>query len=205
VMVVATPCPLILATPVAFVSGIASAARRGIIVKGGGVLERLGQVTVVALDKTGTLTEGHAEVVRGDDETLRLAASADALSTHPLAAALVDAARGRQLALETALSFHEQYGDGVEAVVAGRRVRVGRSAFVGQEPIERVPGEVDVHVSIDGEPAPVLTLADRVRPSAIETISSLRALGTRVLMLSGDDQAVADRVAAAVGVERVEA
>lgn len=205
VLVVATPCPLILATPVAFVSGIASAARRGIIVKGGGVLERLGQVTVVALDKTGTLTEGRAEVVRGDDETLRLAASADALSTHPLAAALVDAARGRQLVLETALSFHEQYGDGVEAVVAGRRVRVGRSAFVGQEPIERVPGEVDVHVSIDGVPAPVLTLADRVRPSAIETISSLRALGTRVLMLSGDDQAVAGRVAAAVGVERVEA
>jgi heavy metal translocating P-type ATPase len=205
VLVVATPCPLILATPVAFVSGIASAARRGIIVKGGGVLERLGQVSVVALDKTGTLTEGHAEVVRGDDETLRLAASADALSTHPLAVALVDAARGRRLALETALSFHEQHGDGVEAVIAGRRVRVGRSAFVGQEPIERVPGEVDVHVSIDGEPAPVLTLADRVRPSARATISSLRDLGTRVLMLSGDDQAVADRVAAAVGVERVEA
>jgi heavy metal translocating P-type ATPase len=205
VLVVATPCPLILATPVAFVSGIASAARRGIIVKGGGVLERLGQVSVVALDKTGTLTEGHAELVCGDDEVLRLAASADALSTHPLAVALVDAAHGRQLALETALGFHEQYGDGVEAVIAGRRVRVGRSAFVGQEPIERLPGEVDVHVSIDGEPAGVLTLADRVRPSAIETISSLRALGTRVLMLSGDDQAVADRVAAAVGVERVEA
>jgi heavy metal translocating P-type ATPase len=205
VLVVATPCPLILATPVAFVSGIASAARRGIIVKGGRVLERLGQVSVVALDKTGTLTEGHAELVCGDDDVLRLAASADALSTHPLAVALVDAAHGRQLALETALGFHEQYGDGVEAVVAGRRVRVGRSAFVGQEPIERSPGEVDVHVSIDGEPAGVLTLADRVRPSAIDTISSLRGLGMRVLMLSGDDQAVADRVAAAVGVERVEA
>ena len=169
------------------------------------MLERLGQVSVVALDKTGTLTEGHAELVRGDDEVLRLAASADALSTHPLAAALVEAAHRRHLALETAHGFREQYGDGVEAVIAGRRVRVGRSAFVGQEPIERVPGEVDVHVSIDGEPAGVLTLADRVRPSAIETISSLRGLGTRVLMLSGDDQAVADRVAAAVGVERVEA
>jgi heavy metal translocating P-type ATPase len=205
VLVVATPCPLILATPVAFVSGIASAARRGIIVKGGGVLERLGQVSVVALDKTGTLTEGHAELVRGDDETLRLAASADALSTHPLAAALVEAAHRRQLALETAHGFREQYGDGVEAMVAGRRVLVGRSAFVGQEPFERAPGEVDVHVSIDGEPAGVLTLADRVRPSAIETVASLRSLGTRVLMLSGDDQAVADRVAAAVGLERVEA
>jgi heavy metal translocating P-type ATPase len=205
VLVVATPCPLILATPVAFVSGIASAARRGIIVKGGGVLERLGQVSVVALDKTGTLTEGHAELVRGDDETLRLAASADALSTHPLAAALVEAAHRRQLALETAHGFREQYGDGVEAMVAGRRVRVGRSAFVRQEPFERAPGEVDVHVSIDGEPAGVLTLADQVRPSAIETVASLRSLGTRVLMLSGDDQAVADRVAAAVGLERVEA
>jgi heavy metal translocating P-type ATPase len=205
VLVVATPCPLILATPVAFVSGIARAARRGIIVKGGGVLERLGKVTVVALDKTGTLTEGRAELVGGDDETLRLAASADALSTHPLAAALVDAARTRGLALVPADQFSEQYGDGVEALVDGKRVRVGRSEFVGQEPIERAPGEVDVHVSIDGVPTGVLTLADRVRPSAIETIAHLRALGTRVLMLSGDDQAVADRVAAAVGVERVEA
>ena len=205
VLVVATPCPLILATPVAFVSGIASAARRGIIVKGGGVLERLGRVTVVALDKTGTLTEGRAELVSGDDETLRLAASADALSTHPLAEALVGAARERGLVLAPAAAFDEQYGDGVEAVVEGHRVRLGRASFVGEAPIARVPGEVDVHVSIDGVPAGVLTLADRVRPSAIETVARLRTLGTRVLMLSGDDQAVADRVAAAVGLERVEA
>jgi heavy metal translocating P-type ATPase len=205
VLVVATPCPLILATPVAFVSGIASAARRGIIVKGGGVLERLGKVSVVALDKTGTLTEGRAQLVAGSDEVLRLAASADALSTHPLAAALVDAARERGLALVPADHFSEQYGDGVEAIVAGQRIRVGRSGFVGQEPIERLPGEVDVHVSIDGVPADVLTLADRVRPSASETIGRLGELGTRVLMLSGDDRSVADRVAAAVGVERVEA
>ena len=205
VLVVATPCPLILATPVAFVSGIARAARRGIIVKGGGVLERLGQVTAVALDKTGTLTEGRAELARGDDETLRLAASADALSTHPLAAALVDAAHRRGLKLGTALEFSERYGDGVEAVVDGRRVRVGRPAFVHQAPVERAQGEVDVHVSVDGEARDVLTLADHVRPSAIETVARLRALGMRVLMLSGDDQAVADRVAAAVGLERVEA
>ena len=205
VLVVATPCPLILATPVAFVSGIARAARRGIIVKGGGVLERLGRVTVVALDKTGTLTGGHAELVGGDDETLRLAASADALSTHPLATALVGAARARGLVLVPAEQFSEQYGDGVEALVAGRRVRVGRSGFVGQAPIERAPGEVDVHVSIDGAPAGVLTLADQVRTSAVDTVTRLRDLGTRVLMLSGDDRAVADRVAAAVGVERVEA
>jgi heavy metal translocating P-type ATPase len=205
VLVVATPCPLILATPVAFVSGIASAARRGIIVKGGGVLERLGQVTVVALDKTGTLTEGHARVVRGADDVLLLAASADALSTHPLASALVDEARRRGLALETAYGFREQYGDGAEATVTGRRVRLGRAAYVGQPSIERVPGEVDVHVSLDGVPAGVLTLADGVRPDATETVARLQALGARVLMLSGDDQAVADRVAAAVGLERVEA
>jgi heavy metal translocating P-type ATPase len=205
VLVVATPCPLILATPVAFVSGIASAARRGIIVKGGGGLEFLGCVSVVALDKTGTLTEGRAELVRGDDATLRLAASADALSTHPLAAALVDAARGRGLVLGAAEEFGEQYGDGVEALVDGQRIRVGRASFVGVPPIARVPGEVDVHVSIDGVPAGVLTLADGVRASAVETIAQLRALGTRVLMLSGDDRAVADRVAAAVGLERVEA
>ena len=205
VLVVATPCPLILATPVAFVSGIARAARRGIIVKGGGVLERLGQVSVVALDKTGTLTEGHPELVRGDDETLRLAASADALSTHPLAVALVEAAHGRRLALEPAFDFDEQYGDGVEATIGSRRVRVGRSGFVGQAPCARAAGEVDVYVSVDGEPRGVLTLADQIRTSSAPTIASLRRLGTRVLMLSGDDQAVAERVAAAVGVERVEA
>ena len=205
VLVVATPCPLILATPVAFVSGIACAARRGIVVKGGAALERLGRVTVVALDKTGTLTEGHPEFVAGDPETLRLAASADALSVHPLATALVAAARSRGLALAPAGGFREQPGDGVEALVEGAHVRVGRSAFAGQEAREHDPGEVDVHVSVDGAPAGYLTLADQIRGSAVATIERLRGMGTRVLILSGDDRSVAERVAHAVGVERVEA
>jgi heavy metal translocating P-type ATPase len=205
VLVVATPCPLILATPVAFVSGIASAARRGIVIKGGAALERLGRVTVLALDKTGTLTEGHPVLVRGDDETLRLAASADALSAHPLAGALVDGALGRGLALAEAEGFHEELGNGVEAVVEGRVVRVGRSGFVGQLPIDRAPGEVDVHVSVDGMPRGVLTLSDPVRPSAPATVARLRELGASVLMLTGDDRPVAERVAHVVGIDRVEA
>ncbi len=170
------------------------------------MLERLGQVTVVALDKTGTLTEGKAEVVHGDDETLRLAASADALSIHPIAVALVAAAHRRGLAARgrgeasrstTATACRPRSG--------GSCVRVGRAAFTGQQPVERSPGEIDVHVSIDGVPTGTLTLADEIRPSAVETVARLRALGARVLMLSGDDQAVADRVAASVGLERVEA
>jgi heavy metal translocating P-type ATPase len=205
VLVVATPCPLILATPVAFVSGIASAARRGIVIKGGAALERLGRVTVLALDKTGTLTEGHPVLVRGDDETLRLAASADALSAHPLAGALVDAALRRGLALEAAEGFHEELGNGAEAVVDGRAVRVGRSGFVGLPPVEGAPGEVDVHVSVDGVAHGVLTLCDPVRPSARATVARLRELGTSVLMLSGDDRPVAERVARVVGIDRVDA
>jgi len=205
VLVVATPCPLILATPVAFVSGIASAARRGIVVKGGTALERLGRVTVVALDKTGTLTEGRPQYVRGDERTLQLAASADALSTHPLASALVGEAQRRRLELLPADDFREQQGDGVEAIVDGKRIRVGRSGFVSQKALEHEPGEVDVHVSIDGVAAGVLTLADQIRASSIGTVGRLRAMGARVLILSGDDQAVARRVASAVGVERVQA
>ncbi len=142
VLVVATPCPLILATPIAFVSGLARAARRGIVVKGGTPLERLGAATVVVFDKTGTLTTGHPRVVEAADDLLAAAAAAEQQSAHPLAAAIRAEAAARGLALEPADDFHESYGDGVEAIVSGRRTRVGSASFAGVEPDRpRVAGD----------------------------------------------------------------
>ena len=134
VLVVATPCPLILATPIAFVSGLARAARRGIVLKGGTPLERLGSATVVVFDKTGTLTSGRPEVVEATDELLALAAAVEEHSTHPLAAAIRAEARSRGLILAASSGFRESFGDGAEADVAGRHVRVGRAAFAGADP-----------------------------------------------------------------------
>ena len=129
VLVVATPCPLILATPIAFVSGLARAARRGIVVKGGTPLERLGAATVVVFDKTGTLTTGHPRVTEASDDLVAVAAAAEQRSAHPLAAAIRAEAAERGLELSPATEFREHYGDGVEACVDGTRVRVGGAAF----------------------------------------------------------------------------
>jgi heavy metal translocating P-type ATPase len=203
VLVVATPCPLILATPIAFVSGIARAARSGVIVKGGAPLEQLGRTTVIALDKTGTLTSGAPLLTDGADDLLALAASAEQLSTHPLATALVAAARGRGLELRPAAEFHEEYGAGVSALVDDRRVRVGGARYTGVPPLDAEPGVAHAYVSIDGDSAGVLAFSDRLRPDAAELVSHLRRLDLRLLLLTGDIPAVAEQVARTVGIDDV--
>ena len=137
VLVVATPCPLILAAPIALVSGVSRAARVGIVVKGAGVIEQLGRVRTVLLDKTGTLTLGAPAVERvvaldghGPDELLRLAASVDELSAHVVAEALVHDAEARGLVLAEARDVHESPGDGIEGAVDGHRVAVGSRGFL---------------------------------------------------------------------------
>ncbi|WP_422739045.1 heavy metal translocating P-type ATPase [Micromonospora sp. WMMD729] len=217
VLVVATPCPLLLATPIAIVSGLSRVARRGVLVRDGGALELLGRARTLLVDKTGTLTAGRprtAETVvapGGDrDEVLRLAASVEQLSPHVLAAALVRQARARGLALTEPADVTEEPGRGVTGRVDGRLVRVGQLGGELPEWADRARARTElagwsaVWVSDDGGPLGVILLEDPVRPDARRTVRRLRAAGLRrIVMVTGDRPATAAQVAEAVGVDDV--
>ena len=222
VLVVATPCPLILAAPAAIMGGISRAARHGIIVKGGGPLETLARASVVLLDKTGTVTSARPEVVAVErfgalsaDELVRCAASVEQLSVHPYAPAILAEARDRCVELGFPLDVHEQMGTGISGVVAGRQVAVGRLHFVAPAVTPTaalhsislrtaVEGSASVYVSLDGVLEGVLLLQDPVRPEAARAMRSLRATGVRrIHMVTGDHPDVAELVADALGVDRV--
>jgi heavy metal translocating P-type ATPase len=223
VLVVATPCPLLLAVPIAVVSGISRGARRGIIFRGGGSLETLAQTRNVLIDKTGTVTVGQPALRSivtfaggwAQDEALRLAASVDQTSTHVLARAIVDAARHRHLHLAMPSDVSEAAGSGVTAKVDGRSVAVGRLEWLldGEpEPAEvadfrrrmlRV-APLAVFVSIDGELAAALVFDDTIRPDAANTIRALRRTGVeRIVMATGDNAVVGRSVGMAIGVDEV--
>ncbi len=220
VFVVATPCPLILAAPIAFVSGISRAARAGVIVKGGGVIEGLGEARTVLLDKTGTLTLGSPEIERvvpldsiGGDELVRLAASLDQLSAHPLAEALVAAAVERHLELAFPEQVTEEPGHGIGGLVEGRRVAVGSEAWLrdtGREEDgpERVgdafPGRATIAVAVDGRRAGSIVMGDRVRDDAAGLAAELRRAGIgHVAMVTGDRAAAGEQVGRELGLDRV--
>ena len=222
VLVVATPCPLILAVPIAIVAGISRAARRGIIVKGGGALETLARGSVLLFDKTGTLTSGvpeiaDVEVFDGIDpeELLRLAASLDQVSPHVLGAAIVRAARQRGLALSFPVAVSEEPGSGIEGTVDGRRVSLGKASWVsggrGLPPRARdirrrsaMEGSSAVFVAVDGEVAGGLILDDPIRPDTPRVIRTLRRAGIkRVVMVTGDHPDVAESVGISIGVDRI--
>jgi len=222
VLVVATPCPLILAVPIAVVAGISRAAKRGVIVKGGGALETLARADTLLFDKTGTLTSGVPEVVDvesfgpdGADELLRLAASLDQVSPHVLAGSIVRAALRRGAVLEFPRDAHERYGAGIEGAVGGRKVALGTSEFVGGgAPLPRrardvrrrtmLDGSSCVFVGIDGQVAGAIVVDDPIRPDTPRVIRSLRRAGiNRVVMVTGDHPDVAESVGAALGVDRI--
>ncbi len=222
VLVVATPCPLILAVPVAVIAGISRAARRGVLVKGGGALEVLARGRVLVLDKTGTVSGGTPEVAEvipfahlDGDEVLRLAASLDLASSHVLAAALVRAARERGLRLAFPHQTREELGTGIRGEVEGHRVAVGRAAWViGGKPLPPEAGRLHrrgfleglstVFVAIDDQVAGALVLDDPIRPDAPRTLRALRRSGFRkVVLLTGDHLGVAQVVGAALGVDQV--
>src|SRR5215471_14688428 len=221
VLVVATPCPLILAAPVAWVSGLSVAARRGVVVKGGGVLERLARCRTLLMDKTGTLTGGRPMVTavipagtRDPSDVLRLAACLDQMSGHVLATAVVDAAARRRLPLTVPEQVHEVPGQGIRGIVAGRQVAVGKASWAGVtgKPAwaktarrrARLDGALTVFVAIDDAPAGVLVLTDPVRPDAARTIRALRDSGiSRIVMVTGDRAEVAETVGAVLGVDEV--
>ena len=224
ILVVATPCPLILAAPVALVSGMSVAARRGVVVKGGGVLERLSRCTTLVLDKTGTLTSGHpavAAILRSGrwqaQDVLRLSACLDQVSGHVLANALVSAANDRGCELDMPQQVEEVPGQGIRGTVAGHRVAVGKAAWCGitgaagtpawvkaARRRARLDGALTVFVAIDDEPAGVLVLDDPVRPDAARTIRALRTGGIqRIVVLTGDRAEVAETVGAIIGADEV--
>ncbi|WP_225047984.1 heavy metal translocating P-type ATPase [Lacticaseibacillus kribbianus] len=206
VLVVASPCPLILAAPVALVSGMSRTSRAGIIVKSGTAIEKLAQAKTVAFDKTGTITQGVLAVDRvtpangyAAAEVLNLAASAEQQSGHILARSLVEKVEAKNL--QPATDVSEETAAGVRATVAGKLVLAGKASFAN------APATVDdtaVYVNVDGQYAGVITFTDRTRPEARRTITALHDLGVEdTMMISGDSQAVADEVAAEVGIDRV--
>ncbi len=213
VFVVATPCPLILAAPIALLSGISRAASAGIVVKGAAVIERLGSARTVLLDKTGTITLGTPRLERiesldgfGRDESLRLAASVDQVSLHPLASAIVRAARSRGLTLEFPGDVEEHHGHGIEGTVGGRRVVVGSDALLRQlgYTAPRAEGRGRAFVGVDGTVAATLEFADPPRRDALGIVERLHERGVvHVAMLTGDRTDVAEAVGATLGVDRV--
>ena len=196
VLVVATPCPLILAAPIAIISGVSRAARRGVIVKGGSAIEKLGEARTVLFDKTGTLTIGLPEVERvvvadgyRPEEVLRLAASLDQLSMHVLAEALVNAADRRGLELTLPARVEEGRGQGIAGVVEGQRLTVGSAAWLrerGYADAEKAiaglgdgaDGRAKILVGVDGVLAGVIVMGDRLRPDAADLVNGLRSSGS---------------------------
>ena len=220
VLVVATPCPLILAVPVAIISGMSKAAGIGVLVKNGGMLEMLARVQTAVLDKTGTLTHGQAAVVDittmppfAAEGVLKAAASLDQASGHVVAAALVRAAAERGLSLSKPESVREVPGTGIEGYVDGRRIVVGGSGFVQRtsgcdDPHELIAPEMrasmTVAVAIDGVLAGMIVLKDQIRADASSVLADLRAAGIRRLVLaSGDRAEIAHVVGNALGMDGV--
>jgi Cu+-exporting ATPase len=204
VLIIACPCALGLATPMSIMVGTGRGATAGVLIRNAEALEGLEKVDTLVVDKTGTLTEGKPKLVRADsDQVLRLAASVERLSEHPLAAAIVAGALERKLELSKAQAFESITGQGVSAVVDGHRVFVGKPSTPAEDPNEL--GHTIVHVSIDGAPAGTLGLADPVKSSAQEAIQRLHLDGLRIVMLTGDNRSAADVVARALGIDEVQA
>ena len=216
VLVVATPCPLILAVPVAIISGMGKAARRGVLLKGGPVLETMARAQSLVIDKTGTLTHGRADladiVVTGDhgpDDILRLAASLEQATSHVIARSVVEAARLRNLRLDFPAQVQETAGEGLEGEVGGHHVVVGGPGYVqrklgmaGLERPEVKPGSLLAAVAIDGEAAGFLVLADAVRAETPRALERLRQAGiSRIVLASGDAQPIVERIAGSLGLD----
>ena len=217
VLVVATPCPLLIAAPVAFMGGMSRAAKSGVVIKDAGTLERLSHVRTVAFDKTGTLTHGKPEVgaivpagsITDHNELLALVASAEQYSSHVLASAIVQEASHRGLRLREASHATEVATDGVTAQIDNHTVHVGKPAFIADnagkvEKYSVQPGETVVYVAVDGEFAGHIVLRDSLRVEAPQALGDLARLGiTRTVMLSGDQQETAELIAGELGITEV--
>ena len=223
VLIIACPCALGLATPISIMVGVGRGARAGVLIKNAEALERFEKVDTLVIDKTGTLTEGRPAVtaIRAaegftEDELLRLAASLERASEHPIGQAIVRAAAARAIALSEPQEFDSPVGRGVVGLVDGRRVMIGNAGFVREQGLDadvlereaaalRSEGATAVLVGVDGRPAGTIAVADPIKPSTQEALRELRAQGIRVVMLTGDHRATAEAVARRLGIADVEA
>jgi heavy metal translocating P-type ATPase len=220
VLVVATPCPLILAVPVAIVSGLSRAAKHGILIKGGKALEMMARIRSLVIDKTGTLTDGRARVVSvhtmpgfSEDDIIRIAASLDQASKHIIAQTIVSEAQGRNLRLTVPTDMVETPGEGIEGQVEGRRAVVGGVQFVASRmsassgsSLNRSAtlGAVRVAVAMEGELAGEIVLADELRAGTEALLADLRKLGIeRIVLATGDRREVADAITAGLSIDAV--
>ena len=214
VLIIACPCAMGLATPAAVMVGTGRGAQLGILVKGGDVLERAGDIDTVLLDKTGTITEGKMVVtdvkaLRGsEDDLLRLAAEVEDHSEHPIARAIVEAAAARSLEVSSSASFRSVAGEGAEASIAGRVVRVGKSTFAGSEnakegeALER-EGKTVVWVGDGSSLSGFIAVSDTLKPSAQRAVERLHELGLKAVLLTGDNERTARFIAGAAGIDDV--
>lgn len=213
VLVVATPCPLILAVPVALAAGTSKAAKEGILVKGAGPLEALAGASVAVFDKTGTITAGQPKVARIDgpenpEKILRLAASLDQASAHVIGRALVEEARRRGLILSSPAKVTEIAGSGISGTVEGVRVSVGSDTYFDEvlPAGAESPGALRAQVLIDGRLAGTITFEDRLRADAVQLVEQLRRSGfSRLVLASGDELSVATAIARPLGLDDVKA
>lgn len=213
VLVVASPCPLILAAPVALVAGMSRSSRNGIVVKTGTTIEKLAEAKTIAFDKTGTLTEGQLQVaeIKSFDQSLsaekliQYAASAEQESNHILARSLVHYAHQQKIELLPVDHLEEVTGQGIKAVVAGHQIRVGKADFAGNTE-EIMTDQTIVYVAVDDQTSGYLTFKDLVRPESKATITQLKQLGIlKTVMLTGDKKSIADQIGQEVGISEVHA
>jgi len=221
VLIIACPCALGLATPTAIMVGTGRGAELGILIRGGEVLEQARLVDTVVFDKTGTLTVGKPSVTdvvvldgRSEQEVLRLAASAEMDSEHPLAAAVVDEARRRGLEPSRPSAFEAVPGKGILATVDGTEIALGNPGFIGglgsaahrfekEAAAVAAQGKTAMVLAVDGDPAGIIALADTIKDSAPEAVSQLRAMGMEVYMITGDNERTARAIAAQAGIDNV--
>jgi len=217
ILIIACPCALGLATPVSLVTGIGRGAQGGVLVKDAAALETLSRATTLIIDKTGTLTEGRPTVTAvtplggfggNEDESLQLAASAEAQSEHPLGRAILEAAQTRSLALLPASDFRATPGAGIRANVAGRQVEITRASedeIAAAQLDSSANGQTLVAVHIDGTAAALIALADTIKPSTPAALAALKAQGFRIIMATGDREETARAVAEKLGLDEVHA
>jgi P-type Cu+ transporter len=223
VLIIACPCALGLATPMSIMVGVGRGAQAGVLIKNAEALERMEKVDTLVVDKTGTLTEGRpklTEIVAAPgferDEMLRLAASVEQASEHPLARAIVAAAAERGIATDKVMGFDQPTGKGAIGMVGRKRVVIGNARFLSELGIDtaalaaeaerlRADGATAIFLAIDGQAAGALAIADPVKPSTPETVRALRADGIRIVMLTGDNRTTAQAVARRLGIDEIEA
>lgn len=223
VVIIACPCALGLATPMSIMVGVGKGAGAGVLIKSAESLERMEKVNTLIVDKTGTLTEGKPKVIAvipanglSEGDVLHLAASLEQSSEHPLAAAVVVAAKEKNIALDAPSDFSSATGMGVTGKVAGRTVALGNARLMADQRIEvgglaekadelRRRGATALFVSVDGTPGGIIAIADQIKPTTRTALDSLRAEGIHIIMLTGDNRTTAEAVARQLGIDDVEA